>query len=326
MADAQLKYPHVDDPEIFREALSYSEADKGFTAALIEKDYYCSLVLQYFFSDKTSLVFKGGTCLSKVHVDFYRLSEDLDLVIPVTADATRTQRSANMEPVKSMFDKLPAAVPGVTIIETFKGHNASRQYIGSLEYHSMIVAKKEKIKIEVGIREPLLRPSESRLASTIAVNPFSGQPLLPPFKVGAMTLQEAYAEKIRATITRKEPAIRDFFDVFHAIRMRGLKTQDPDFLSMVKAKIDVPGNEPIDLSEERKQELNRQLEGQLKPVLRPSAFEGFNLNGAFELVQYNKGFIPLTLTPAPFHFHLRLNACLPFVALMAKKGGPMPFP
>lgn len=285
MTNAQLKYPHDADPDIFREALAYSEADKGLTSTLIEKDYYCSLVLQYFFSNETSLVFKGGTCLSKVHVDFYRLSEDLDLIIPVTADTTRTQRSASMEPVKSMFEKLPSAVPGVTISEAFKGHNASRQYISSLEYHSVIVEKKEKIKIEVGIREPLLRPSESRLANTIVMNPFSGQPLLPPFKVGAMTLQEAYAEKIRAAITRKEPAIRDFFDVFHAIRKRRLNTQDPDFLSMVKAKIDVPGNEPIDLSEERKQELNRQLEGQLKPVLRPSDFDGFNLNEAFELIR-----------------------------------------
>jgi predicted nucleotidyltransferase component of viral defense system len=285
MTNAQLKYPHDVDPEIFREALSYSEADKGFTSTLIEKDYYCSLILQYFFNNETLLVFKGGTCLSKVYVDFYRLSEDLDLIIPVTADTTRTQRSANMEPVKSMFEKLPSAVPGVTISDAFKGHNASRQYISSLEYHSVIVEKKEKIKIEVGIREPLLRPSESRLASTIVMNPFSGHPLLPPFKVGAMTLQEAYAEKIRAAITRKDPAIRDFFDVFYAIRKRGLNTQGPDFLSMVKAKIDVPGNEPIDLSEERKQELNRQLEGQLKPVLRPSDFDGFNLNEAFELVR-----------------------------------------
>ena len=100
MTKSQLKYPHDDDPDIFREALAYSEADKGFTSTLIEKDYYCSLVLQYFFSNETSLVFKGGTCLSKVYVDFYRLSEDLDLIIPVTAKTTRTQRSANMEPVK----------------------------------------------------------------------------------------------------------------------------------------------------------------------------------------------------------------------------------
>ncbi len=286
MTNALLKYPHDADHDIFREALAYSEADKGFTSTLIEKDYYCSLVLRYFFSNETSLVFKGGTCLSKVHVDFYRLSEDLDFIIPVIAATTRTQRSVNMAPVKSMFEKLPSAVPGVTISEAFKGHNASRQYISSLEYHSVIVEKKEKIKIEVGIREPLLRPSESRLASTIITNPFSGRPLLPPFEVGAMTLQEAYAEKIRAAITRKEPAIRDFFDVFHAIRKWGLNTQDPVFLKMVKAKIDVPGNKPIDLSEERKQELKRQMEAQLKPVLRPSDFDGFNLNEAFELVRH----------------------------------------
>jgi hypothetical protein len=51
------------------------------------------------------------------------------------------------------------------------------------------------------------------------------------------------------SLARKEPAIRDFFDVFHAVRKRGLNTQDPDFLSLVKAKIDVPGNDLIELSE-----------------------------------------------------------------------------
>jgi predicted nucleotidyltransferase component of viral defense system len=99
-----------------------------------------------------------------------------------------------------------------------------------------------------------------------------------------MTMKEAYAEKIRAAITRKEPAIRDFFDLLHAVRKRGLNIRDPELLSMVKAKIDVPGNKPLDLSQERKQEINRQLEGQLRPVLRRSDFEDFNLNAAFELI------------------------------------------
>jgi len=74
MAEIHFPYPHDADPEVFRESLAYSEATTGFTATLIEKDYYCSLVLQYFFASDTSLVFKGGTCLSKVHADFYRLS------------------------------------------------------------------------------------------------------------------------------------------------------------------------------------------------------------------------------------------------------------
>jgi predicted nucleotidyltransferase component of viral defense system len=285
MAEAHFPYPHDADPDIFRDALAHSEADKGFTSTLIERDYYCSLVLRYFFSTETSLVFKGGTCLSKVYVDFYRLSEDLDFIIPVTADTTRTQRRANMEPVKHMFEKLPNVVPGMAISEAFEGHNESRQYIGYLEYHSTVVEKLEKIKIEVGLREPLLSPSESRMASTIAVNPFSGQPLLPTFTVSAMALREAYAEKFRAAMTRKEPAIRDFFDLYYAIRKRGLIYHDSDFLNMVKAKLEVPGNAPVDCSAGRKAQLDRQLEGQLKPVLRPADFGGFKLDEAFELAR-----------------------------------------
>ena len=284
MTEEHFAYPHNTDPDIFREALAYSEADKGFTATLIEKDYYCSLVLQYFFSNDKSLVFKGGTCLSKVHADFYRLSEDLDFIIPVAANITRPQRRASIKPIKGIFEKLPEVVPGMTISEAFRGHNESRQYIGYLEYPSVIMEKMEKIQVEVGLRESLLRPSESSIASTIVLNPFSGQPVLPAFTVNAMALIEAYAEKVRAALTRRGPAIRDFFDLFYAGRMLRLNFLDPEFLNMVKAKIDVPGNDPVDVSNERRQELDRQLEAQLKPVLRPSDYDGFKLDEAFEIV------------------------------------------
>jgi predicted nucleotidyltransferase component of viral defense system len=284
MTEEHFAYPHNTDPDIFREALAYSEADKGFTATLIEKDYYCSLVLQYFFSNDKSLVFKGGTCLSKVHADFYRLSEDLDFIIPVAENITRPQRRASIKPIKGIFEKLPEVVPGMTISEAFRGHNESRQYIGYLEYPSVIMEKMEKIQVEVGLRESLLRPSESSIASTIVLNPFSGQPVLPAFTVNAMALIEAYAEKVRAALTRRGPAIRDFFDLFYAGRMLRLNFLDPEFLNMVKAKIDVPGNDPVDVSNERRQELDRQLEAQLKPVLRPSDYDGFKLDEAFEIV------------------------------------------
>ena len=46
------------------------------------------------------LVFKGGTCLSKVYADFYRLSEDLDLVVPVPIDARRSARSELAAPLE----------------------------------------------------------------------------------------------------------------------------------------------------------------------------------------------------------------------------------
>jgi len=155
MAKSNFQYPHEADPDIFREALAYSEADKGFTSTLIEKDYYCSLVLHYFFGKNTLLVFKGGTCLSKVHADFYRLSEDLDLIIPVTGGTTRSQRRAGIKPVKNLFDKLPSEIPGVTISESFRGHNESRQYIGHLAYRSSVVEKAENIHLNFARKSAL---------------------------------------------------------------------------------------------------------------------------------------------------------------------------
>jgi predicted nucleotidyltransferase component of viral defense system len=284
MNEANFPPPHEADSDIFREALAYSEATTGFTATLIEKDYYCSLVLQYFFDGDTSLVFKGGTCLSKIYADFYRLSEDLDFIIPVTAETSRSQRRVEIEPVKLLVNELPALVPGLTVSRALRGHNESRQYIGHLEYQSAVIEKQERIKLEVGLREPLLSPSVSNAARTIAVNPFSGLPILTTFTVRTMAKIEAYAEKVRAALSRREPAIRDFFDLFYAVHEMGLDFRNPDFLSMVRAKLEVPGNDPVDLSADRQRELNRQLEGQLKPVLRPADFVSFNLDEAFELV------------------------------------------
>lgn len=277
-------YPHAADLDIFRECLASSEAATGFTATLIEKDYSCSLILQYLFAGKTSLVFKGGTCLSKVYMDFYRLSEDLDLVIPVVADASRNQRQTGMRPVNRMVEDLPEVVPGISISESFRGHNESRQYIGYIEYRSALIERQERVKLEVGLREPLISPSATGLARTIVVNPFLDQPVLPLFTVRAMSLKELYAEKVRAALTRKEPAIRDFFDLFYAVRKMQLDFFDPDFLRIVKAKLDVPGNDPVNVSSGRKQEIDRQLNGRLKPVLRPGDDAGFDLNEVFARV------------------------------------------
>lgn len=284
MDKASFFYPHDADPDIFRNALAHSEAVTGFTATLIEKDYYCSLILQYLYSSDTSLVFKGGTCLSKVYADFYRLSEDLDFVIPVYWDTSRRQRRDEIEPIKHLVNEISNAVPGLVVSETFRGHNESRQYIGQLEYRSAVIETNERVKLEVGLREPFLSSPVSYTARTIAVNPFSRQPLLPPITVRSMSVSEAYAEKVRAALTRREPAIRDFFDLFFATHKMKMNLQDTGFLDMVEAKIKVPGNAPVDVSAERRQKLERQLGGQLKPVLRPTDFAGFNLDDAFELV------------------------------------------
>ena len=60
-----------EDPPWFREAINFTVAQTGFNARLIERDYFCTLLLAYFARyGGEALVFKGGTCLAKVHAGF----------------------------------------------------------------------------------------------------------------------------------------------------------------------------------------------------------------------------------------------------------------
>ncbi len=56
--------------------------ETGFSSKLLEKDYHLTKILHRISEKKIKdLVFKGGTCLNKCYLEFYRLSEDLDLFI-----------------------------------------------------------------------------------------------------------------------------------------------------------------------------------------------------------------------------------------------------
>ena len=56
-----------EDPDLFAEAINFTSATTGFAARLIEKDYFASVLLRHLCRGSADLVFKGGTCLSKVY-------------------------------------------------------------------------------------------------------------------------------------------------------------------------------------------------------------------------------------------------------------------
>ena len=87
------KYHH--NQKLFAEAIKSTANNSRFSAALTEKDYYCSLILREIFqSADCNLVFKGGTLLSKVHAGFYRLSEDLDFSIDLEPNVSRKKEKS----------------------------------------------------------------------------------------------------------------------------------------------------------------------------------------------------------------------------------------
>lgn len=231
-----------------------------------------------------NLVFKGGTCLAKVYTDFYRLSEDLDFSLPISRQASRTERSKRMKPVKKQFHLIDDNLPGVEIESELRGHNESKQYIGVVKYDSIYYEKNQKIKLEISLREKLLQGDKIREAESLLVNPLTEEKLVNAIEVKSLSYFEVMAEKFRSALTRQKPAIRDYFDINHAIKNGQLNPASKKFQKMVEKKISIHGDEQVVATKDILRTLKRQLNAELKPVLRDKDFKQFNLQRAFELV------------------------------------------
>jgi predicted nucleotidyltransferase component of viral defense system len=276
---------HVENAALVRQAIEYTAGETGFAPRLIEKDYFCSVALEYLAAECADLTFKGGTCLSKIHGGFYRLSEDLDFTIPTPVDSARGDRSRSAEPLRRALDRLAQRVPGFTVAQPLHGFNNSTQYNAALAYESLLDGRTEPVSIEVGVREPNMTEAVPGAARTLLLDPLDARPLVEPWPVRALSYREAMAEKVRAALCRGEVAIRDFFDVDHAVRGVGFQTQEPGFLELLRRKLAVPRTGEVDLSDSRIEQLRRQLDAELRPVLREQEFAQFDLERAIGTVR-----------------------------------------
>lgn len=276
---------HVEDAALLREAIGYTAAEIGFSARLIEKDYFCSVALEYLAAECGDLTFKGGTCLSKVHGGFYRLSEDLDFSISTAVDSTRGERRRSVEPLRQALAQVEERLAGLRVAEALRGFNNSTQYNAALSYESLIDSYIEPVSVEVGVREPNMTEAARGAASTVLLNPIGGQVLVDAYPVVALSYLEAMAEKVRAALCRSEVAIRDFFDVDYAVSNGGFDPAQAGFADLVRRKLAIPRTPAPDLSDERTGQLERQVEAQLRPVLREREFGQFDLARAVETLR-----------------------------------------
>ncbi len=277
MADLPITFH--EDTILFRAALQFTSAETGFSERLIEKDYYCSIVLADLAG--VGLVFKGGTCLSKIHADFCRLSEDLDFGLSAPVDATRVYRSRQVGPFRRHLAGIEERLGILRIVAPLRGYNNSTQYGVRLGYPSTVTGQEDFIKVEVSVREPIIETPIQLSARTLIIDPFRRSPAVPSVGILTLTTREAYAEKLRAALSRRDPAIRDIFDIDYAVSIGSIDREDESLVSLLARKLSIPGNAPVDVSSEKLDVLRKQLDSQLKPVLRDQDFARFDLDRAF---------------------------------------------
>jgi len=101
---------------------------------------------------------------------------------------------------------------------------------------------------------------------------------------GGTCLSKAYAEKLRAALSRREPAIRDFFDLNHAFSEGTINEIDPLLIQLLKDKLTIPGNGAMDVSNNKLTLLKAQLDTDLRPVIRDDDFDQFDLERVFQRI------------------------------------------
>ena len=269
----------------FSEALNYTAGVTNFSPRLIEKDYYCSLVLHDLSQQEhNSLVFKGGTCLCKIHAGFYRLSEDLDFLIPVAVGATRAKRRKAIEPVKAYFKTLAEHLPCFQAKQNeLVTHGRSELYTGTLPYKSVLADETGEIQIEISLYEPVLGDITQYPARTLLRYPTNNELVVPSIATVALSRDESYAEKFRAALSRRKgPEIRDFYDIAHAVKAGLVDIDNARFVELVKRKLAIRGT--ITLPDNLHEVLRQQLRGRLEPNLKNVDFGDFDVDRAIAVV------------------------------------------
>lgn len=275
---------HSNKDEFLR-ILGRASAQTGFPLRLLEKDYYITIILSGINELSNDLVFKGGTCFSKIYYSYYRLSEDLDFTLKLSTDnATRSVRRNAIKPIKEVIRPFLKRL-NMSIQNLDKaGHRESTQYIYYLDYDSAVLNKKESIKLEIGLRFNPLRPVVTEEVNHKFLHPFTKEPLFDAGSVNCLVLKELVAEKLRASATRKIIASRDFYDLGFLLREK-FNFNDKEQLELFRKKLEEDGFSS-DLSKYRVNlgradkeidEMMSRLEDELLPVLTLDEQESLNM-------------------------------------------------
>ncbi|MBU1674138.1 nucleotidyl transferase AbiEii/AbiGii toxin family protein [Patescibacteria group bacterium] len=290
--------PHSNKDE-FLKVLERTSAQTGFPLRLLEKDYYITNVLSRINELSKDLVFKGGTCLSKIYYSYYRLSEDLDFTLKLPFDkSTRISRRNAIRPIKealrSFLKNFNMRVEGLDKA----GHRESTQYIYYLNYDSVVLNKKESIKLEIGLRFNPILPVVTKKVNHNFLHPFTKAPLFDVGSVKCLALKELVGEKLRAAATRKVIAARDFYDLGFLLREK-FNFNDKEQLELFRKKLEEDGvssdlvKYQVNLGRTDKEidEMMSRIQDELFPVLTLDEQKSFDMPKTID--ELNKVFVSI---------------------------------
>ena len=236
---------------------------RDFDPFKFEKDFLLTLILIKFWEKYKDLVFKGWTCLNKVYFPYFRLSEDLDFVLDM--EMGRNARKTILKEYEENFIK-DLSMLGITLREERTKFDEYRLAMFTFEYQSIINQSSQTIKIDISLKGRLsLWAKPGKIQSIFIDNVYEEPIFSQDHTINCIDLTESVAEKMRAALTRREPAIRDFFDIWYVRSFSDFDFERDEFRSLLRHKLaEVQYEYTLEINYDL---LRRQIETDLRPVL-----------------------------------------------------------
>lgn len=155
-----------EDEGRFKDLIKALAGKHPFRTEMIEKDYYLTkllIAIKELYGPK--LVFKGVTCLNKIYLGYYRMSEDLNF-INVTSGLLLT-RKARSKAIDFLRKDIGGICKGTNLHcnnPRGVGANIATRYFFNFEYHSLITNAPASVILEITQRNnPILHPVKKPL-------------------------------------------------------------------------------------------------------------------------------------------------------------------
>ncbi len=185
----------------FIEAIQTVSRGLNISPALIEKDYYVTLVLKRMNEEISGLIFKGGTSLSKCHKAINRFSEDIDLTLD-NEHRTEGQRKIVKQTIIKICEELGLTISNIENTRSRRDYNCYEISYPLLFENDEInpVIKVETVFIQECYPEEV-KQADSLIGEWLKANSFTKQAEeyeLIPFDIHTQTMERTLVDKVFA--------------------------------------------------------------------------------------------------------------------------------
>ncbi|MCF7872389.1 nucleotidyl transferase AbiEii/AbiGii toxin family protein [Candidatus Woesearchaeota archaeon] len=206
----------------------------------LEKDIILHRILVRLMKTnfKKEYAFKGGTCLTKCHLGYYRFSEDMDFTYikqeELVGKSQNQIRKILSNKINEVMDLLVEISKELNL--DFKLEKGNAKYVmlgGSNKFTTFKMWYKNQdgaddfIKLQINYFETIINKIIVTKAKSLysSINKGELQLLFPEYsdileevELQAYPLEEIFLEKIRAILTRRGTKSRDYIDVYLLIK------------------------------------------------------------------------------------------------------------